>query len=203
MDEPLASLDDRRKAEILPYLEKLRDGFGVPIVYISHSLTEVARLSTTLILLSDGKIIRAGRTVDVMSDPELLDYLGDAELGASLTATVGARVAETGLTEMLTAGGSVYLPDVTAEQGHTVRLRLPLRDCLLLRDASAGVAAETVLTGVVADITEHASGDVIYTIGIGEDRAPVRLTTAAARAVNLEIGATCSLVAQPVLDLTV
>src|SRR5262249_2671156 len=52
MDEPLASLDVRRKDEILPYLERLRDQAGVPIIYVSHSVAEVARLATTIVLIS-------------------------------------------------------------------------------------------------------------------------------------------------------
>src|SRR3546814_2966904 len=51
MDEPLASLDEERKAEILPYIERLRDEIGIPIVYVSHSVAEVARLATSLIAL--------------------------------------------------------------------------------------------------------------------------------------------------------
>ena len=54
MDEPLASLDEARKAEILPYIERLRDEAGVPIVYVSHSIAEVARLATTLVVLVRG-----------------------------------------------------------------------------------------------------------------------------------------------------
>jgi len=62
MDEPLASLDEARKAEILPYIERLRDEAGVPIVYVSHAIAEVARLATTLVVLSDGRIAAVGPT---------------------------------------------------------------------------------------------------------------------------------------------
>ena len=60
MDEPLASLDEARKAEILPYIERLRDQSRVPIVYVSHSIAEVARLATTIVLLSEGKVAAVG-----------------------------------------------------------------------------------------------------------------------------------------------
>ena len=60
MDEPLASLDDRRKQEIIPYLEALRDEARIPIVYVSHSVSEVARLSDTLVILDAGKVRAAG-----------------------------------------------------------------------------------------------------------------------------------------------
>ena len=60
MDEPLASLDEARKAEILPYIERLRDESKVPIVYVSHSVAEVARLASTIVLLSEGKVAAVG-----------------------------------------------------------------------------------------------------------------------------------------------
>ena len=62
MDEPLASLDEARKAEILPYIERLRDESKVPIVYVSHSIAEVARLASTIVLLSEGKVAAVGPT---------------------------------------------------------------------------------------------------------------------------------------------
>jgi ABC-type molybdate transport system ATPase subunit len=62
MDEPLASLDEARKAEILPYIERLRDESKVPIVYVSHSVAEVARLASTIVLLSEGKVAAVGPT---------------------------------------------------------------------------------------------------------------------------------------------
>ena len=71
MDEPLASLDEERKAEILPYVERLRDETGIPIVYVSHSVAEVARLATNLIVLSNGRVAAAGRTAEVMAQLKL------------------------------------------------------------------------------------------------------------------------------------
>jgi molybdate transport system ATP-binding protein len=68
MDEPLASLDDARKAEILPYIEMLRDEVRVPIVYVSHAVSEVMRLATTVVVLRDGKVAGVGPSAEVMKD---------------------------------------------------------------------------------------------------------------------------------------
>ena len=84
MDEPLASLDEARKAEILPYIERLRDEAGVPIVYVSHSIAEVARLATTLVLLSEGRVAAVGPTAAVMGRLDLFPLTGRAEAGALL-----------------------------------------------------------------------------------------------------------------------
>ena len=70
MDEPLAALDEERKAEILPYLERLAEEADIPVLYVSHSIAEVARLATTLVLMENGRVIRAGPASDILSDPE-------------------------------------------------------------------------------------------------------------------------------------
>lgn len=80
MDEPLASLDRERKAEILPYLERLRDEIRIPIVYVSHSVAEVARLSDTLILLSEGRVEACGPTAELIRSFDLARW---PELDAS------------------------------------------------------------------------------------------------------------------------
>jgi molybdate transport system ATP-binding protein len=59
MDEPLAALDEARKAEVLPYLERLRDEMGMPILYVSHAMAEVARLANTVVLMDGGRVTAA------------------------------------------------------------------------------------------------------------------------------------------------
>src|SRR3546814_165970 len=91
MDEPLASLDEERKAEILPYIQRLRDETGIPIVYVSHSVSEVARLATTLIVLSNGRIATAGPTADVMARLNLSPSVDRLDAEALSAAAPGER----------------------------------------------------------------------------------------------------------------
>jgi len=60
LDEPLASLDAARKAEILPYLERLRDESGVPMVYVSHQADEVRRIAGTVVRIDNGRVVATG-----------------------------------------------------------------------------------------------------------------------------------------------
>lgn len=60
LDEPLSSLDDDRKAEILPYFARLRDDAGVPMVYVSHDPDEMRRLATTVVMLKRGRVAAVG-----------------------------------------------------------------------------------------------------------------------------------------------
>ena len=97
MDEPLAALDEARKAEILPYVERLRDQVGVPILYVSHAMAEVARLATTLVVLEKGRVLRAGpagellAVLDVDSDTEAAFDTVDQEALERICAGLGRR----------------------------------------------------------------------------------------------------------------
>ena len=91
MDEPLASLDEGRRAEIYPYIERLRDEMRVPIVYVSHSIPEVARLATTLVVLSEGQVAAIGPTAQIMGRIDLFPLTGRAEAGAILATRVAGH----------------------------------------------------------------------------------------------------------------
>ena len=91
MDEPLASLDDARKAEILPYVERLRDEGRIPIVYVSHSVAEVARLATDVVVLSGGRVAASGPAADVLARLDLVAGEGQGEAGALIDLEVVAH----------------------------------------------------------------------------------------------------------------
>ncbi|HEY9531525.1 MAG TPA: molybdenum ABC transporter ATP-binding protein, partial [Burkholderiales bacterium] len=91
MDEPLASLDTPRKAEILYYVERLRDEVRVPIVYVSHAIDEVVRLADTVVLLSEGRVAGAGPISAMAGRMELRPFLGRFEGGAVIETRVAAH----------------------------------------------------------------------------------------------------------------
>ena len=104
MDEPLASLDEQRRAEILPYIERLRDGAGVPILYVSHSVAEVARLATTVVILTEGRVAAVGPVLDILP-------LADAGDAGSVLDAVVARHDETfQLTTLTSRAGELQVP---------------------------------------------------------------------------------------------
>ena len=104
MDEPLASLDDPRKQEIMPYLERLRDEARIPIIYVSHSVAEVARLSDTLVILAGGKVRAAGPTIELMQRLDLLPVVDGGETGAVIEAVVKGHDNGYGLTTLASRG---------------------------------------------------------------------------------------------------
>src|SRR5690606_21006975 len=88
MDEPMSSLDVRRKAEILPYIERLPDAFGLPVLYVTHSIDEVARLASEVLLLSGGRVIGRGAVADVLERIDLWPVTGHADAGTLVAGTV-------------------------------------------------------------------------------------------------------------------
>jgi molybdate transport system ATP-binding protein len=176
MDEPLASLDEHRKAEILPYIERLRDESRVPIVYVSHSIAEVARLASTMVLLSNGRVAAAGATADVMQRLDLLPLTGRSNAGSLIEATVDRHDEHFGLTTLRSRSGYWRVQQIKAAPGTPVRLRVRARDVLLARTQPDQVSALNVLQGTVAAIGESDGPSVDVRIDCNGDALIARLT---------------------------
>jgi molybdate transport system ATP-binding protein len=144
MDEPLAALDQPRKEEILPYLERLRDHAGLPILYVSHSTAEVARLATTVVLMDKGRVSAAGPVADMLSDPTVAPLFGMAETGALLTARIEAQEPD-GLTRLATSAGPLFLPQIAATVGTGLRLRILAQDVMIAITPPRGISALNVI----------------------------------------------------------
>jgi molybdate transport system ATP-binding protein len=152
MDEPLASLDEARRAEILPYIERLRDEAGVPILYVSHSVAEVARIATTVVILTEGKVTAVGPVGDVLS-------FADSGDGGSVLDAVVARHDEAFQLSVLTSvAGELQVPRLSAAVGVRVRAYIRARDVMLSLRPPEEISALNVLSGQVAGIAPTTNG---------------------------------------------
>lgn len=191
MDEPLASLDTARKDEILPYLERLRDGpLGLRILYVSHAVEEITRLADTLVLLSDGRVAAQGPLRDVMSDAAAMPILGVREAGSVLTATVHSHDAD-GLSTLKLRSGTVILPRVDAPAGTQLRLRIKAHDVMIARTQPKDISALNVLAASVVGIHEGSGPGVALTLDIGGERLLARITRRAVTQLDLRVGSSC------------
>ncbi|PLL12714.1 molybdenum ABC transporter ATP-binding protein [Tabrizicola sp. TH137] len=187
MDEPLAALDEARKAEILPYLERLRDELSLPILYVSHSVAEVARLATTVVLLDSGRVVAAGPVGEVLADPGVAPAMGLREAGAVITARMAAQEAD-GLSRLDHAGGAIYLPRVAAPVGAALRLRILARDVMLAVERPTGLSALNILAGVVEEVRAGEGPGALVRVRVGEEALLARITQRSARALELAPG---------------
>lgn len=160
MDEPLASLDTARKDEILPYIERLRDEVRIPIIYVSHAVPEVARLATTVVLLSDGKVEAAGPVAAVMSRLDLFPLTGRYEAGAVIETTIAAHDDSVQLTTLDAAVGPLRVPRLSLPVGTPVRVRIRARDVMVAVQRPEGLSALNLLEGRVAEIASG-SGPIV------------------------------------------
>lgn len=153
LDEPLAALDAARKAEILPYLERLVRETKIPMLYVSHALDEVVRLADRMVVIDRGRIAAEGSLFEVT---QRLDLIAGRELlpGAVLEARISGHDEAHGLTELSLAGEILVVPRIARPQGETVRVRIDAPDVMLALSRPEGVSANNILPVVVSAIDE-------------------------------------------------
>ena len=190
MDEPLAALDGGRKAEILPYLERLRAEAGVPILYVSHNVAEVARLATHVVALDEGRVMQAGPAGEILSDPGLVRVMGLRDAGAVLQARI-LRHAEDGVSELQVSGGVLCLPHLDVPVGTELRVRILAQDVMLATTRPEGISALNILPVEVQTVRRGEGPGVIVQLKAGEDRLLARITRRSADALGLEPGSRC------------
>ena len=148
MDEPLAALDAERKAEILPYLERLQRSLALPIVYVTHALDEVARLADHLVLLQGGQVLAAGPLAELMARTDLSLGRQD-EAGVVIHGRVRVHDSAFGLSHIGFAGGALWLGALAAPVGSPVRVRVLARDVIVSRQAPLQSSVLNVLPAVL------------------------------------------------------
>jgi molybdate transport system ATP-binding protein len=152
LDEPLAALDQARKAEVLPHLERLRDEARIPIVLVSHALDDVARLADDIVVVNEGRSVAAGPVDEILSRLDLLPLTGQSEPMSVIVADVLRHDAEGGLTELGFNGGRLWVARIGADPGTQVRLRIAARDVMLALEPPARISATNMIQGRVAEI---------------------------------------------------
>jgi molybdate transport system ATP-binding protein len=190
LDEPLAALDETLKAEILPWLERLRDGARLPMIYVSHALPEVARLATSVVVLEAGRVRGAGPTEDILADPLLVSAMGLRDAGAVIKARLVGFEGD-GLAVMETAAGQIYLPGVTAEVGQILRLRIPAQDVILSRERPIGLSALNILAAEAVSLTPVDGAAVLVALKLVDQQILARITVRSAKAMGLQAGTPC------------
>ena len=188
MDEPLASLDARRKDEILPYLERLRDEATVPIVYVSHSIAEVTRLATRIVLISAGRVHAVGPVQEVMGRAELYPLAGRFEAGAVLGVRITAHDPRWNLTQLTGDFGNLTVPRLDAPVGAALRVRIRARDVILAVTRPTGISALNVLAAEVERLVPIEEGALEVQLRLGGERLLARVTRRSGEALGLAAG---------------
>jgi molybdate transport system ATP-binding protein len=188
MDEPLAALDLKRKQEILPYLERLHDELDIPVLYVSHSADEVARLADHLVVMEAGRALASGTLANTLARLDLPIRLGE-DAGAIIDATVAEVDSTWHLARMEFAGGSLWTRDQGLSIGRRVRVRVLARDVSLASEPPGKSSIQNSLLGCIDAIADDDHpGLALVRVQVGNVMLLSRLTKRAAASLQLAPG---------------
>ncbi len=193
MDEPLASLDAARKADILPYLGRLHAALRLPVLYVTHAFEEVAQLADTLVLLDAGRVVAAGSLETIAARADLPTARRD-DAGAVLACRVLAHDMARKLTALGCGRATLLVPLLAAPPGSAVRARVPAREVILARpngtDFRDAISLHNILAGTVRAVGEDSARQAtLVEIDLGGAALLSRVTPDAADRLGLAPGA--------------
>jgi len=185
MDEPLASLDRRRKDELLPYFDRLHDELSVPVIYVSHDIEEVSRLCDHLVLLEGGKVAASGNLVDVLSRVDV-PVLSGRNAGVVLWANPVDR--EDGLTKFDFGEGDIWAPGEFETGGRPLRLRIAASDVSIARDRPTATTILNVLRATIEEVHTVDAATALVRLGVGNQSLLARVTNRSVQRLELRAG---------------
>jgi molybdate transport system ATP-binding protein len=191
LDEPLAALDAPRKAEVLPYLERLQRTLDIPMVYVSHSADEVARLAQHLVLLRAGRVVATGATQALMARLDLQDlFTAQGDAAASVVSAVVERhdAADCLATARFPGGQLHFVSAQAPAPGQAVRLRVQARDVSLALTFQSGTSILNAVSAHVTALREDGPGQVLVALDAAGTPLLARVTQRSAQALALAPG---------------
>ena len=188
MDEPLAALDAQRKLEVLPYLDKLHQSLDIPVVYVSHSQDEVARLATHLVLMDTGRVLASGPTDELMARLDL--PLAHSDTASFIVdTTVADYDAQDRLLTLQFGGGLLHVPSVEAKpKGEAKRLRILAKDVSLSLTPLNDSSILNSLSACITQIAEEEPGQILVSMDASGTTLLARITQRSARTLALAPG---------------
>jgi molybdate transport system ATP-binding protein len=188
MDEPLASLDAARRQEIFPWLSKLRDELKMPMLYVTHSADEVARLADHLVVLDKGNVKAQGPVSTVLTQVVNPVVVGE-DAGALIAGHIGQVDTQWHLSRVDFEGGCVWMRDAGVSVGKTVRIRILARDVSLATTEPQNTSIQNQLLGTIQSITPDAHpSQVMVVLKCGAEEVLARVTKRAVDELGLQVG---------------
>src|SRR5262245_56338643 len=187
MDEPLASLDVTLKEKILPYLARVRDEFEIPIIYVTHSLTEVLTLADWVLMIKQGLLVTQGVPKEALRSSHAILEIPEEQFENVFTVTFVESDAEAGRTKVrLQAGQELFIPYLPRPGRDTIQIRISADDILVAIKRPDGISAGNVLPGTVR-LINAIDGQAVVTVVAG-DEFYARLTVSAVKRLGLAEG---------------
>lgn len=184
MDEPLSSLDDSRRHDILPFLSNLCKNLDIPIIYVSHNIQEILYLAETLIVIGNGKTRAVGSVEETLSRKDLRIWTGSHDASTVFLATVKDSRSN-GLTCLSFKGGQINVSN-GPEIGTAVRVRVQALNVSISLTKPENISILNICYGTITFIEDgEYQVDVEIDIGI---KLWSRITKYSALKLNLKTG---------------
>jgi len=168
LDEPLASLDIQRKQELLPFIRRLHQELAIPVIYVSHAISEILQLADRVVLLKEGTLVGIGSLNEVLTSLKFRGAFGSHRVGAVLDAHVAGHEPQYGLTQLEFAGQRLFVPLRPVDVGRPVRVHILSSDIsLTVGRIDSPTSVLNILEARVTEIREidQSSVDVLLDIG--------------------------------------
>lgn len=188
LDEPLAAIDVARRGELLPYLEKLRDQFRLPMVFVSHQFEEVLRLAGNVVVLENGTVRGHGDVVTMSQAPALQAIIGAESLGAVVEGLTQEVDGASGLAQIQVGDGRLLVEAADLRRGQRVRVQLLARDLILALAPPVGLSVRNSLAGVITRLEPDGTRAWLVFADTGGATLMVRVTDDARSALALAVG---------------
>lgn len=188
LDEPLASLDIARRKEILPWLERLHRELQIPVIYVTHSLDELARLADHVVMLDYGQVSASGDLQKICTHPIMAMAAGD-EAGVVIESTIQRIDDKFNLAEVAFGESTLWVRDGGVQVGAPIRVRILARDVSLATTAQSSSTIQNVIPGVIESLTNEAhASQALVTVRCGEAVLLSRVTHRALATLKLDTG---------------
>ena len=187
MDEPLASLDASRKAEVLPFIMRLSREYAIPIVYVSHIMDEILNLADNLVIMDAGRVVVSGDLEELLTRPELQNYLREEDYGSVIATVVDDPLDAFGLTRLRFGNCILKVPPLSGERGAPVRVRIAARHVAVALQEPVATSFRNIFPGRVDQIVDRNETFVDVRLDIGR-LLWARITRQSFMALNLQPG---------------
>lgn len=187
MDEPMASLDLKRKMEFMPYMDKLHGALSIPVIMVSHSHLEVGHLADDIVVMEQGAFVAHGKTADILTRSDLALF-SQSDALCVIDATVEGHDEEHHLTRLSCSAGSLWVNQLDIQAEGRVRVQILARDVSITLLQPDKTSILNVLEGTVEEITSVENGQVMVTVRCGSDAVLSRITSRSCQLLELRQG---------------
>ena len=169
MDEPLSALDRGTRDEVLPFLQRLHNGLQLPIIYVTHDMTEVEQLADHLVLMEAGRVLASGPLAALQSDAAL-PLFSRRDAAVSFAGTVGAYDDCYGLLKVEVSGGAFLVPSGRVAPGTRRRLQIAARDVSICTTPADSTILNVIPARIISSSAVGAH-ELVVVLALGADGA--------------------------------